>query len=62
MALIFEHETKGQRVRFGAGRAATNLAAEIERLGAQAPFVVATDRHTPSSPPPGSEPRRATWE
>jgi maleylacetate reductase len=45
VALIFEHETKGQRVLFGADRAAEYLAAEIARFGASAPFVIAADRH-----------------
>ncbi len=47
MALSFEHETNRQRVLFGAGRAAAHVAAEVERFGANAPFVVATDRHIP---------------
>jgi maleylacetate reductase len=45
VALTFAHETKGQRVLFGAGRAASDLSAEIARFGARAPFVVAGDRH-----------------
>ncbi|HEU5267415.1 MAG TPA: maleylacetate reductase [Jatrophihabitans sp.] len=45
MPLNFAHETKGQRVLFGAGRAATDLSAETARFAARAPFVVAGDRH-----------------
>jgi maleylacetate reductase len=42
MALTFEHVTLGQRVLFGSGRAAENLAAEIERLGAKRVMLVAS--------------------
>lgn len=45
MALVFEHETKGQRVLFGSGRAAEHLGAEIARLGSRTPLVIAGDRH-----------------
>ena len=45
MALVFEHETKAQRVLFGTGLAATHLAAETKRIGAYRPFVVASARH-----------------
>jgi maleylacetate reductase len=45
MALVFEHETKGQRVLFGSGRAAGHLGAEIARLGSVAPLVIAGARH-----------------
>ncbi len=45
MALVFEHETKAQRVLFGTGHAATHLAAETKRIGAYRPFVVASARH-----------------
>ena len=43
--LVFEHETRGQRVLFGAGRSAGHLAAETARHGASAPFVIASARH-----------------
>lgn len=43
MTWEFEHVTLGQRVRFGTGRAAENLAAEIERLGAQRVLLVASE-------------------
>ncbi|EHY91130.1 maleylacetate reductase [Saccharomonospora azurea] len=39
--LVFDHETLPQRVRFGAGRAADNLADEVRRLGAKAVMVIA---------------------
>ncbi|HEY3089074.1 MAG TPA: iron-containing alcohol dehydrogenase, partial [Jatrophihabitantaceae bacterium] len=45
VALVFEHETKGQRVLFGTGLAATHLAVETKRIGANRPFVVAGARH-----------------
>jgi maleylacetate reductase len=45
VALVFEHETKGQRVLFGTGLAATHLAVETTRIGANRPFVVAGPRH-----------------
>ena len=32
MSLNFEHVTLGQRVLFGSGKAAENLAAEVARL------------------------------
>lgn len=37
----FEHVTLGQSIRFGAGQAAANLAAEVDRLGAKAVMVIA---------------------
>lgn len=45
MPLVFEHETKAQRVLFGSGRAAGHLTAEIARLGSRTPLVLAGDRH-----------------
>lgn len=44
MGLAFAHETLGQRVLFGAGRAAPHLAAEVERLGAVSVMVIASGR------------------
>ena len=41
MALNFEHDTLAQRVLFGTGKAAENLAAEVARLGAQRVMLVA---------------------
>lgn len=41
MNLSFDHVTLGQRVRFGAGRAAENLAAEVDRLGSRRIMVIA---------------------
>jgi maleylacetate reductase len=43
--LVFEHETRGQRVLFGSGQAADHLAHETARLGATAPVVIASRRH-----------------
>lgn len=36
----FDHQTLGQRVLFGSGKAAANVAAEVERLGARAVMVI----------------------
>lgn len=41
MALEFSHTTLGQRVLFGAGQAATHLAAEVDRLKAQRIMLIA---------------------
>ncbi|MDN4646182.1 maleylacetate reductase [Arthrobacter sp. PsM3] len=46
MSLTFDHVTLGQRVLFGTGKAAANLAAEAARLGAQRVMVIASDRET----------------
>lgn len=40
MTSRFEHVTLGQRVRFGTGTAADDLASEVERLGAQRVLLV----------------------
>jgi maleylacetate reductase len=47
MNLSFNHVTLAQRVLFGTGAAAANLAAEVARLGAQRVMVIASDRETP---------------
>lgn len=47
MRLTFDHVTLGQRVLFGTGSAAANLAAEVARLGAQRVMVIASDFETP---------------
>jgi maleylacetate reductase len=41
MTLTFDHTTLGQRVRFGTGRAAEKLAAEVGLLGAKRVMVIA---------------------
>lgn len=41
MALVFEHDTLAQRVLFGTGRAAENVAAEVARLGSMRVMLVA---------------------
>ena len=41
MSLTFAHETLAQRVLFGTGMAAENLAAEVDRLGASRIMVIA---------------------
>lgn len=43
----FEHVALPQRVLFGTGRAAQNLAAEVERLGARAVMVIAGPTEQP---------------
>ncbi len=45
--LIFNHETLGQRVLFGSGKAAENLAAEVARLGAKRVMVIASEFEAP---------------
>lgn len=40
--LTFEHVTLGQRVLFGSGKAAQNLASEISRLGSKRVMVIAS--------------------
>ncbi|MCS5717577.1 maleylacetate reductase [Herbiconiux sp. CPCC 205763] len=45
-AVRFEHETLGQRVIFGSGAAAENLAREVERLGAPRVMLVAGESNT----------------
>ena len=40
MALSFAHETLGQRLLFGSGMAATNVAAEVARLGASRVMLI----------------------
>ncbi|WP_028267867.1 maleylacetate reductase [Arthrobacter sp. MA-N2] len=47
MSLFFDHVTLGQRVLFGTGAAAVNLAAEVARLGAGRVMVIASDFETP---------------
>lgn len=42
MALSFDHITLGQRVKFGAGQAAQNLAAEVERVDAQRIMIISS--------------------
>ncbi|GAA3667603.1 maleylacetate reductase [Arthrobacter ginkgonis] len=45
--LTFEHTTLGQRVLFGSGKAAANLAAEVARLGAGRVMVIASEFELP---------------
>ncbi|MGK7221177.1 maleylacetate reductase [Kocuria flava] len=47
MGMSFTHETLGQRVLFGAGAAAGHVAAELERLGAVRPMVIAAAPERP---------------
>jgi maleylacetate reductase len=47
MSLNFEHVTLGQRVLFGSGKAAENLAAEVARLGARKVMVIASEFEAP---------------
>ena len=43
MSLVFEHTTLGQRVLFGSGKAAENLAAEVARIGPTKVMVIASE-------------------
>lgn len=45
--ICFEHITLGQRVRFGTGRSAENLTAEVKRLGASRVMVIASEFERP---------------
>lgn len=47
MPMLFEHVMLGQRVLFGSGQAAVNLAAEIDRLGARRVMVIASKIDAP---------------
>ena len=47
MTLSFEHVTLGQHVRFGTGKAAQNLSAEVDRLGATRVMVIASEFEAP---------------
>ncbi|TVT10236.1 maleylacetate reductase [Amycolatopsis bartoniae] len=47
MAMEFDHVTLGQRVRFGTNRAADNLVAEVDRLGAKRVMVIASRHEAP---------------
>lgn len=47
MSLIFEHVTLGQRVLFGTGKAAENLAAEVARFGARKVMLIASEFEAP---------------
>ncbi|GGG61468.1 maleylacetate reductase [Kocuria dechangensis] len=42
-SMLFEHTTLGQRVLFGTGKAAEHVAAEIARLSATRPMVIAAE-------------------
>ena len=44
MTLEFEHETLGQRVLFGTGKAAAHLEREVQRLGAERIMLIASPR------------------
>ncbi|SFS82197.1 maleylacetate reductase [Saccharopolyspora flava] len=44
MSLEFDHRTLGQRVRFGAGKAAANVAEEVRQREAKAVMVIAETR------------------
>jgi maleylacetate reductase len=43
MSMSFTHETLGQRVLFGTGKAAEHVAAELVRLGATRPMIIAAE-------------------
>ncbi|SDP82059.1 maleylacetate reductase [Arthrobacter sp. ok909] len=61
MGLTFDHVTLGQRVLFGTGNAAENLAAEAARLGAQHVMVIASDRETEMARIVAAEIEVALW-
>jgi maleylacetate reductase len=43
MSLVFDHISLGQRVLFGTGKAAENLAAEVARLGTRKVMLIASE-------------------
>ncbi|WP_309076202.1 maleylacetate reductase [Paenarthrobacter sp.] len=61
MGLIFDHVALGQRVLFGSGKAAANLAAEVARLSAQRVMVIASDSATPLARAVAAEIEVAVW-
>lgn len=61
MAMNFDHVTLGQRVRFGSGRAARNLAAEVQRLHASNVMVIAGERELPLAEQVAAEITVAVW-
>ncbi|GAC1380902.1 MAG: hypothetical protein NVSMB43_22220 [Pseudarthrobacter sp.] len=61
MTLTFDHVTLGQRVLFGTGKAAQNLASEVARLGARRVMVIASNRETPVARAVTAEIEVALW-
>jgi maleylacetate reductase len=61
MSLTFDHATLGQRVLFGTGAAAANLAAEVARLGADRVMVIASDFETEMARTVAAEIEVALW-
>lgn len=61
MTLTFDHVTLGQRVLFGTGKSAKNLASEVARLGARRVMVIASDRETPVARTVAAEIEVALW-
>src|SRR5574337_799550 len=49
MSVVFDHVTLGQRVLFGSGRAAEELAGEVDRFGAQRVMVIAAPSEADSA-------------
>lgn len=61
MSLTFEHVTLGQRVLFGTGEGAANLATEVARLGAQRVMVFASNRETEMARTVAADIKVARW-
>lgn len=61
MSMKFEHATLGQRVLFGTGGAAANLAAEVARLGARRAMVIASDFESPMAKSVAASIQVALW-
>jgi maleylacetate reductase len=61
MSLTFDHVTLGQRVLFGTGNAAANLASEVARLGAGRVMVIASDFETPMAQSVAADIEVALW-
>lgn len=61
MSLTFDHVTLGQRVLFGSGKAAMNLAAEVARLGSERVMVIASESELPMARDVASGIEVALW-
>lgn len=61
MSLTFDHVTLGQRVLFGSGKAAVNLAAEVARLGSERVMVIASEFELPMARDVASGIEVALW-
>ncbi|WP_413248736.1 maleylacetate reductase [Sinomonas flava] len=61
MSLVFDHVTLGQRVLFGSGKAAENVAAEVARLGASRVMVISSEFEMPMAREVAADLEVALW-